>query len=368
MLADVAGLVVEVLDGDPAQSAERQAVADDEVRSLVVDVDLERPGVAGDEHRFADRLEMRPDGVEIEAAAGRRLEQEHRLVAEALVGMGDERGRLRWLGPAARAALAGASPRRWSSAPWKQAIQPLAAGVDDAGLAQDGEQARRPRDRLLGAVDRRRQDGLDIVLVLGPFDRDIGCLTDDRQDRSLDRLGDRAIGGPSPFPERVREVEPVEPTLAGDGLRHATHDLAGDDARVAPGAHQRAEADRRSDAVRRGVAGALALLERRLDGRQHVAAGVTVGDREDVEAVDLLDVGLEIRDRGAEGLEKPGPVAGSSRHQARSTGSGATTMPAAGGSLAGRSLGGGTLAGSYRSPPTWMVSRSTSRSRARRMV
>ena len=70
-LADVARLVVEVLDADPAQGAEAQAVADDEVRSLVVDMDLERPGVARDEHRLADRLEVVADGVDVERPSRR---------------------------------------------------------------------------------------------------------------------------------------------------------------------------------------------------------------------------------------------------------------------------------------------------------
>ncbi len=51
-LANVARLVVEVLDADPAQRPDRQAVPDHEVRSLVVDMDLERPSVARDQHRI----------------------------------------------------------------------------------------------------------------------------------------------------------------------------------------------------------------------------------------------------------------------------------------------------------------------------
>ena len=69
-LLDVAGLVVEVLDADPAQAAEPQPVADDLVRPLVVDVDLERPGVAGDEHALADRLEVVADRVDVERLPG----------------------------------------------------------------------------------------------------------------------------------------------------------------------------------------------------------------------------------------------------------------------------------------------------------
>ena len=124
-LADVARLVVEVLDADPAERAERQAVADDQVRPLVVDVDLERPRVAGDQHRLADRLEVDPDRVDVERARAVGLQQEHRLVAEPLVGVGDQRRRLGaapW--PRLRAAAAGACPTRWRSAPWNRRYRP----------------------------------------------------------------------------------------------------------------------------------------------------------------------------------------------------------------------------------------------------
>ena len=118
-LADVARLVVEVLDADPAEAAHAEAVADHLVRPLVVDVDLERPGVAGDEDGLADRLEVVADRVDVERPARVRLEQVHRLVAESLVGVGDQRRRLRRphvLGR--RPPRPGPDPSRWSSAPW----------------------------------------------------------------------------------------------------------------------------------------------------------------------------------------------------------------------------------------------------------
>ena len=118
-LPDVASLVVEVLDADPAQAADPEAVADHLVGALVVDVDLQRPRVAGDENGLADRLEMVADRVDVEWLARVRLEEVHRLVAEALVGVGDERRRLRRVAGPAGAAPAGARPGRWSSAPWK---------------------------------------------------------------------------------------------------------------------------------------------------------------------------------------------------------------------------------------------------------
>ena len=107
----------------------RQPVADDLVRPLVVDVDLECPGVARDEDRLAHRFERLADRVDVEDPGTGRLEQEHRLVAEALVGVRHERRGL-GAGPgvravaAALAALAGLRPTMCSSAPWNSRYSP----------------------------------------------------------------------------------------------------------------------------------------------------------------------------------------------------------------------------------------------------
>ena len=72
-------------------------------------------------------------------------------------------------------------------------------------------------------------------------------LADHGQDRALDRLRDRPVGGPRALRQGVRQVEPVEPPLPAEALGHAAEDLARDDPGVAARAHQRPEADRRRD-------------------------------------------------------------------------------------------------------------------------
>ena len=295
-----------------------QAVADHLVGPLVVDVDLERPGIACDEDGLADRLEVVADRIEIERLARVRLEQVHRLVAEALVGVGDQRRRL---GSRPRPAGRGSGrgpPEEMKQRALEQPVDALAARVDDAGLAQDREQGRRPRDRLLGRLDGRAQDGLDVVGPLRGDDRRLGRFADDRQDRALDRLRDRAVGRLRAPRERVGEIEAVEPGLAGEPLGHAAEDLARDHAGVAAGPHQRAEGDRRRDALDRHLRDGFGLVERGLDRRVHVRAGIAVRHRVDVEAVDLLDVGLEVGDRRPERVEKTLAVAGPADHQATS--------------------------------------------------
>ena len=179
----------------------------------------------------------------------------------------------------------------------EEPVQALATGIDDAGLAQDREERRGPGDRLLGGLHRGGQHRLDVLVALGRGHGAIGRLADDRQDGAFDRLGDGPVGGLGSLRQRVGQVEPVEAALAGERFRHPSEDLAGDDPGVAAGTHEGAEADGRRDAVGGLPGDGIGFLECRLDGRDHVRAGVAVGDREHVEAVDLVGVGLEVGDR-----------------------------------------------------------------------
>ena len=311
---------------------------------------------------------MVADGVDVEGAGPVRLEQEHRLVAEALIRVGHQGGHLdpgsggRPTACCARRRLTDKVEQRTLEEP----VETHPARIDDAGLAQDGEEGRRPRDRFLGRVEGRGQDRLDVVVTLGGDDRGIGRLADDRQDGALDGLRDGAVGRLRALRQGVGEVQTVEPALAAEALRHAAEDLAGDDPRVAPRAHQRPEADGGGDPLG-GLAGrALGLLEGRLDRRQHVRAGVAVGDRIDVESVDLVDVRLEVRDRGAKGAEQAVAVARPADHQATSVPLSARSRgPAA--PVVGWIAVGGAPPGPTRRPSMWIVTRPTSRPRARRI-
>ena len=110
------------------------------------------------------------------------------------------------------------------------------------------------------------------------------------------------------------QVEPVEPLLPGDRLSHAAEDLAGDDPGVAARAHQRAEADGGGDAICRLAGDGLRLVQRGTDRGEHVRSGVTVRHRVHVQAVDLIDVRLEVRDGGPERVEQALAVAGAAGH------------------------------------------------------
>ena len=150
-----------------------------------------------------------------------RLDQEHRLVAEALVGVGDERR-----GLAGAGAAPGSRRRRRAHADevqeraLEQPVEALPARVDDAGLAQDRQQGRRPRRTFSRRVDGRREDRLDVVVALGRGDCRRRRLADDGQDRALDRLRDGAIGGPRAFGRaQWARSRPLNLRLAGQSLR-----------------------------------------------------------------------------------------------------------------------------------------------------
>ena len=232
--------------------------------------------------------------------------------------MGDERRRL-GAGSGATGRGAYRSPaEEVQQRPLEQPVDALAAGVDDAGLPQDRQERRRASHGLLGGLDGGSQDRLDVVRLLGGDDGGLGRLADDGQDRAFDRLRDGAVGRLRAARQGVGEIQAVEPGLAGEPLGHPAEDLAGDYARVAAGAHKRPESDRRGDTLNRDLRNTLGLVERGLDCRVHVRAGVAVRHGVDVEAVDLLDVGLEVGDGRPECVEEPLAVAGPADHQATS--------------------------------------------------
>ena len=75
---------------------------------------------------------------------------------------------------------------------------------------------------------------------------------------------------------------------AAHALAHAPQELGQDHARVAPGPHEGAVADGLADLGQAGAGrDAVELGDHGLEGQGHVGAGVAVGHRIDVQAVDV---------------------------------------------------------------------------------
>ena len=186
-LADVARLVVEVLDADPAERARApgRRPTTGSGRSLWTwTLSARLSPATRTDSPIDSRCSRMASTSRLPDAVG--LEQEHRLVAEALVGVRDE-GRRLDRGAATGVPARGARrrpPDEVQQGALEQPVEALPARVDDAGLAQDGQQARRPGDGLLGGVERRGQDRLDVVVPFGGDDRGVGGLADDRRGSS----------------------------------------------------------------------------------------------------------------------------------------------------------------------------------------
>ena len=199
--------------------------------------------------------------------------------------------------------------------------RPRAPGVDDARLAEHLELLRRAANRLLARDQRRRQHlGEQRVLLVGgrlgiealalplraALGDGVGHRPDHGEHRSLGRLADRGVGAVGGVGQRrLDQLRVDQPAGRGrDLLGGAADDLAEDHAGVAARAHQRGARDLADD-LRPARVAVRALLERvelveHVTHRQrHVVAGVAVGDREDVEVVDLLAALLEVRERDA---------------------------------------------------------------------
>ena len=180
--------------------------------------------VAGDQHRVPDGLEVRLDRVARRARGPTFAWSRYiGLVAEALLGEGGHgpgRGARRRGGTAATPRPA-SRPRAAARAPWSRRYRPWPPESTTPASRRIGSRDGVLRDGPLGRSTVAARTASMSVVALGRDDGGGGCLADDRQDRALDRLGDRAIRGLRARLERIGEVEAVEAPLARRGLGHA---------------------------------------------------------------------------------------------------------------------------------------------------
>ena len=199
----------------------------------------------------------------------------------------------------------------------------VAAGVDDARLAQHRQQVGAALDRLLAGLERALEHLGDqrvlaarrvapgssrgSVHVRAARWRRGGHLAHDGEDRPLGRLAHGAVGPVGGARHRGADQDRVD-ELAGAArelLGGAADQLGEDHAAVAAGAEQRRAGDAIDDLVAADlvdraspcVGEAVELVEHGAQRQRHVVARVAVGDREDVEVVDLVAARLELRER-----------------------------------------------------------------------
>ena len=263
-------------------------------------VDVEGAGVADHQQRFAARGDERP----LEAGAIERGAAHDVLRAVAVTVVFDGRevdvaGRRR-----------GRVGKRRAGQPAVESPQqdgdPHAPGVDDARLAQPGQQRRGPLEARLGLAHDALEGGRDRGLTGGRGRARAGRVTHHRQHRSLDGIADRLVGRPGCLNERLAETVDVGVAAPGEPLRDPAQHLREDDAAVAPGAEQGALGERLSVVADAALRTRPRRVERGAVREQHVSAGVAVRHRVDVDGVD----GVAVRHQPALGHAQGGVEGG----------------------------------------------------------
>ena len=162
----------------------------------------------------------------------------------------------------------------------------------------------------------RRHDGGDIGGVGGAPLGGIGRRAENRDDGPGYRLPHRGdhqrLGAPQRRGE-LRWADVGQLPFRGD-VGQAAQDLGQDHPGVAAGAAQRAVGQAAGHRDQVEAVAPLQRRDRRAHGEQHVGAGVGVGDREDIETVDLVGVGDEVPDGGMGPTSHRGCVEPCSRH------------------------------------------------------
>jgi hypothetical protein len=164
-----------------------------------------------------------------------------------------------------------------------------APGVDHAGLLEHrqhvGGAGQGIGRHLVGPLHDVEQGGL------GPHRRrSLGRGRSHREDGPLDRADHGPAGQIGRMGQGVLQLGGPHAVVAGgpEALAHAPQELAEDDPGIPPGPHEGAVPDGLADLGQHGVGGhAVQLGDHGFQGQGHVGAGVAVGHRVDVEAVDV---------------------------------------------------------------------------------
>ena len=311
-------LLAHVSHVEPLHVAGLLEHGDRHLRLVGVDMDLQRRLVADHEDGVADLLEPRDERPGVEARPG---DDEVGAVPEPAVEVVRPRG-ARGLVVRELGERLGVVPEPGDD-PGEDDDQAVRPCVDHAGLRQHIELPRgslhRPLAGPRGHLEHVRQQlvlllvpggaGEALAVHVGKVRGDgVGHLADHGEHRPLGGIAHGLIGGIGGPGERRRDQDRVDelPRAAGELLGRPADDLAEDHAGVPPGAHQRRTRDGVHELVSVGrdrlAVEPVELLHHGLHGQRHVVARIAVGDREDVEVVDLLPAGCELR---VGGLDDP---------------------------------------------------------------
>ena len=223
-------LRLHVLDLDLDERAGARADGEGGAGILHVDMDVRRGRVANHEQRLpAGRCECALDRAEVEGGGLATQQDELGAVAGALVLDGVRldrlacrepwRGRQRDSGEAQREAF-------------EEDGDPGASGIDDARLAEAGQQLGRPLHACIRLVDERRQQRLVVRTRCEAFPRHGGRLAQDGEHRAFHGMAHGGIGRVRGLRQRLNEGRAGGLVAAIEGFGEAADHLAQDHAAV----------------------------------------------------------------------------------------------------------------------------------------
>ena len=234
-----------------------------------------------------------------------------------MLGVGDARGRVVIKRRRLLAAQGGDDAR-------EDDRQAVTAGVNDARLAQRGQQLGAALDRVLARLDGAFERGGNRLVLLAWLGRRpkartlrpvgevggdlVGHLASDRQDRALGGVAHGGVGTVGGVRERRADQRRIDQLSrpADELLGGAADQLREDHAGVAARAQERRTRDRLDDLLAPDLVDrallvcalqAVELVQHRAQRERHVVARVPVGDGKHVEVVDLLTARFQMGER-----------------------------------------------------------------------
>ncbi len=129
-------------------------------------------------------------------------------------------------------------------------------------------------------------------------------VAQDGEDGSFDRLANGVEGDLDSAGECIINGHEIEFVMIGDSFAQAAHDLGGDDAGIAACAHEGALGDRAATLFVGCADGkGRQVIDDHGKRQGHVGAGIAVGNREYVQAVDLIFTSGQRLGRSCDGVD-----------------------------------------------------------------
>ncbi len=172
---------------------------------------------------------------------------------------------------------------------FEQIDESLRAGIDHAGLLQQGHLLRRARQRAARLHQRAGEAAARIVAQPGRgFLHRIGEAVDHAQDGAFDRMGEGAAGAVGAMTHRRGQGLRVQCRLRAGVFGHAMQELREDRPGVAARAVDGVVADPLEQLADVPAAPAQRAVQHAAQGEGEVVAGVSIGHREDIDFIEAV--------------------------------------------------------------------------------